>query len=171
MKKILSNRYFRVSAILLCGLGVVRLIRASSTAFPSFMSTYSLVGMVPTQTLRLNVSNLASPFPTTNACQATLTLTGSNGATQSTTVTLPVGQSFSYDLAGTPPPQVPSAPSRNGAITQRIEVQPGVTWSNCQIVSSSVEVFDTASGLTNVYAGASNPGNHNETMLRDPDAE
>jgi hypothetical protein len=170
MKNVFSKTNLRIAAVLVCGIGAVRIIQAFNPQPdpPGF----GLIGVTPaSEFARLNVSNVAIPgIGAGGSCEVELSFGDGQGATfKRSSVTLAQGKSTSLDLLAT---DLPHPTSVDLAPSPRVELLPAVQrGGNCSLVSS-VEIVATATGQTSSYAShAALTFNHNETLVRDSDSQ
>ena len=168
MTNILSKRNWRVAAVLLCGLGVVKVIQAFNPQPDP--PVFGLIGMNPgDQFMRLNVSNLPIPgILFGSSCDVELTFSDDQGRILKRSLpTLALGQSTHLDLTladlglGSQPPPT----------GDRVEILPSVVRGGTCLLTPSVEVAGTATGHTDAYVVRAGWTNHNETLVLDSKPE
>jgi 2-methylcitrate dehydratase PrpD len=107
------------------------------------------VGIASTETVQVNVVNTANTSGT--SCSASMSFLDTSGNTigNTTTFTIGGGQTFSVNL---PFSQVPGTAAR-----AQIRAVVTVTTSSCALMSS-LELFDTATGVLHALFSSVNPG-------------
>jgi hypothetical protein len=171
MINLLSKRNMRMAAVVACGICAVKVIQAFNPQPdpPGF----AMIGFTPeSQYAVLNVSNVAIPgLSLGGTCQVQLSFGDGQGRTYKQELyTLAQGKSVSLPLMSSD--LTPTVNIADVASSPRVELLPAVQRDGSCVLTSSVEVVQTATGQTSAYAAhASLTVNHNETLVRDTESQ
>jgi hypothetical protein len=139
------------AALLLCAGAFGQTTSTTHTRTTSF----GVVGFGSTETMRVNLLNIAtaSTSGTAASCTGTVTFTSATGATigAATAFTIASGQVFSVNLSF----------ASSGGTGSRVELVPSVQQTSSSApcgLSASLEVFDASSGVSHIHLGSSDAG-------------
>jgi len=148
---------FRKTLLTLLASSAIALAQTTTTGTVTRQSTSPPIGLASSETIQVNLTNTASSSSsgTAASCTGTVAFLTASGAT--------IGSAASFSAAGGQTASVSLPFSKSGAAGTRTEIRAAVsvTFTSevpCSIVTS-LETFDTTTGVTHVYLANGDVGN------------